>query len=84
MEVDELVLISQISNKSQSITSCASVTRGKVQSSQLLIINIDAEISVKSGTCKMARSKLGYWIVCLASNISFGFKHKPYAKVMQK
>lgn len=74
MEVDELVQISEISNNSQSVTSCSSLTRGKFQSSQLLIINTDAEISVKSGTCKMAGSKLGYWIVFLASNISHMLK----------
>ena len=67
MDVEEHELIAEISKKSRSVTSSASDTKVEFRSSQSLnFTNTGTEISVESGTGKMAESKLEYWILCLA------------------
>ena len=63
MEVEELVLIKEISKKSGSVTSLALDKKQKFKSSKTLnFTNNDTGISVECGTGKVTDSKLRYWI----------------------
>ena len=78
MEVEELVLIKEISKKSGSVTSLALDKKQKFKSSQTLnFTNNDTGISVECGTGKVTDSKLRYWIFHLVLLV------KQYAGKMQ-